>query len=168
MVHTAYKKYVYAQVPPPYTASSPIGASRSAASPDQVQRCNFLLHHNERHSVKGTWHIDTTLVVPESFLPPLSECNGLWNEMDKASIKRREKDGRKNQNLICEPTLANQGVRPNLMLRSRIGRVQGEVNVTSGDGVPRMAVIVAESKEDSVKLQVFEWAYNGSVCRTRV
>ncbi|KAG8792602.1 hypothetical protein FRC12_005541 [Ceratobasidium sp. 428] len=74
--------------------------------------------------------------------------------MDKASVKRRQKDGRKNQNLIYEPNLANQGVRPNLMLRSRIGRVQGEVDVMSGDGVQRMAVIVAESKEDSVKLQV--------------
>ncbi|KAG8788600.1 hypothetical protein FRC12_014405 [Ceratobasidium sp. 428] len=145
---------VYAQGPPPYTASSPTGVPNSVASPDQVQRCNFLLQHNERHSVKGTWHIDTALVIPESFLPPLSECNGLWNEMDRASIKRREKDGRKNQNSIYEPTLENPGVRPNLMLRSRIGRVQGEVDVMSGDGIPRMAVIVAESKEDSVKLQV--------------
>ncbi|KAG8710133.1 hypothetical protein FRC09_000289 [Ceratobasidium sp. 395] len=99
---------VYAQGPPPYTPSP--RASDSVASPNQVQRCNFLLHHNERHSIKGTWHIDTALVIPESFLPPLSECNGFWNEMDKASIKRREKDGRKNQSFTYGPVLANQGV----------------------------------------------------------
>ncbi|KAG9092713.1 hypothetical protein FS749_015493 [Ceratobasidium sp. UAMH 11750] len=137
--------------PPPYTASPAINSS---PAPSLAQRCNYLLEYNERHSVKGTWHVDTALVMPESLLPPLSECNGVWNEMDKNSIKRREKDGKKPQTWIYEPTPVNQGVRPNLMLRSRIGRVQGEVHVTSGDGVPRMAVIVAESKEDSAKLQV--------------
>ncbi|KAG8717205.1 hypothetical protein FRC08_007987 [Ceratobasidium sp. 394] len=138
--------------PPPYTASP---ATTSSSPPSSLaQHCNYLLEHNERHSVKGTWQVDTALVVPESLLPFISECNGAWNEMDKNSIKGREKNGKKHQTWIYEPTPANQGVRPNLMLRSRIGRVQGEVHVTSGDGVPRMAVIVAESKEDSAKLQV--------------
>ncbi|KAG9098675.1 hypothetical protein FRC07_010604 [Ceratobasidium sp. 392] len=138
--------------PPPYAASPRPANSYSPSEP--AQRCNYLLAHNERHSVKGTWLVDTTLVVPESLLPPLSECNGVWNEMDKASIKRRGKDGRRSQNWIYEPISVHQGVRPNLMLRSRIGRVQGDVYVTSGDGVLKMAVIVAESKEDSAKLQV--------------
>ncbi|QRV97069.1 hypothetical protein RhiJN_25088 [Ceratobasidium sp. AG-Ba] len=137
--------------PPPYDAaaagSSNVDYDTIAAS---AQRCNFFLERHGGSSIKGAWQVDTSLVhVPTNYLQPLSDCNGFWNGMDKNSIKERRK-GRP----LYGPVLDNAGVRPNLMLWTRSGRIDGDVYVNSGDGTPRMAVIVAESKEDSVKLRV--------------
>ncbi|KAH7335874.1 hypothetical protein B0J17DRAFT_57280 [Rhizoctonia solani] len=126
--------------------------------------CNFLVERKKNSSLKGIWNLDTGLPVPESLHPPISEFNGFWNEMDKKAQKAREKArkkhegggwGRKKSSEPYQPPkLANEGVKPNLMLASNDGGVQAEVNVSASDGVPRLATIVAESNDGSVKLTV--------------
>jgi hypothetical protein len=92
----------------------------------------------------------------------MSAFNGIWNEMDKKAVKQREKEKKKREGggwgrkKVVDTTppklLANEGVRPNLMLWSKDGGVQADVNVVSAG--PDMAVIVAESHDGSVKLSV--------------
>lgn len=114
--------------------------------------------------MKGLWTVDTALAIPETLRPPMSDFNGVWNEMDKKSIKQREKEKKKREGggwgrkKVVDTTppkpLLNEGVMPNLMLISKNGSVQGDVNVVSGDGAARQAVLVAESLDGSVKLNV--------------
>ncbi|KAF8601061.1 hypothetical protein BDV93DRAFT_251291 [Ceratobasidium sp. AG-I] len=134
-----------------------------APRPDLPRRCNFLVERNDS-SVKGTWTVDTALIIPEALRPPISEFNGVWNEMDKKAIKQREKEKKKREGggwgrkKVVDTTppkpLLNEGVMPNVMLISKNGSVQGDVNVVSGDGAIRQAVVVAESLDGSVKLNV--------------
>jgi hypothetical protein len=80
--------------------------------------------------------------------------------MDKKSFNQREKDnkkrgdGRKFIDNTAPGPRTNEGVCPNLMLWSKDGSVQAEVNVFSADGVSRMAAVVAESVYGSDKLSV--------------
>lgn len=84
--------------------------------------------------------------------------------MDKKSVRAREKEKKKREGggwgrkKVVDTTppkpLLNEGVMPNLMLMSKNGSVQAEVNVVSGDGAVRQAVVVAESLDGSVKLSV--------------
>ncbi|KAF8745730.1 hypothetical protein RHS02_01207, partial [Rhizoctonia solani] len=130
----------------------------------ESQSCNFLSEHRRNASIKGVWNLDTGLPVPESLRPHVSEFYGFWNEMDKKSQKIREKErkkhegcrwGRKKSNELYQPPkLANEGVMPHLMLASKNGSVQAEVNISSSDGVPRLVTVVAESNDGSVKLTV--------------
>ncbi|KAF8750934.1 hypothetical protein RHS01_09063 [Rhizoctonia solani] len=113
---------------------------------------------------QSVWNLDTGLPVPESLRPHVSEFYGFWNEMDKKSQKVREKErkkhegcrwGRKKSNELYQPPkLANEGVMPHLMLASKNGSVQAEVNISSRDGVPRLVTVVAESNDGSVKLTI--------------
>ncbi|CAE6533191.1 unnamed protein product [Rhizoctonia solani] len=129
----------------------------------ESQTCNFLSERKKNSSLKGVWNLDTGLQVPES-LHPISEFYGFWNEMDKKSQRVREKARKKHEGggwcrkkstePYQPPKLANEGVKPNLMLASNDGGVQAEINVSARDGVPRMATIVAESNDGSVKLVV--------------
>ncbi|KAF8684268.1 hypothetical protein RHS04_01625 [Rhizoctonia solani] len=130
----------------------------------ESQSCNFLSEHRRNASIKGVWNLDTGLPVPESLRPHVSEFYGFWNEMDKKSQKVREKErkkhegcrwGRKKSNELYQPPkLANEGVMPHLMLASKNGSVQAEVNISSSDGVPRLVTVVAESNDGSVKLTI--------------
>ncbi|KEP49152.1 hypothetical protein V565_106720 [Rhizoctonia solani 123E] len=130
----------------------------------ESQACNFLAERKKNSSLKGVWNLDTGLPVPESLHPPISEFYGFWNEMDKKSQRAREKarkkhsgggwGRRKSSEPYQPPKLNNEGIKPNLMLASNDGGVQAEVNVSASDGVPRMATIVAESNDGSVKLTV--------------
>ncbi|KAG8717206.1 hypothetical protein FRC08_007988 [Ceratobasidium sp. 394] len=150
----------------------------------EPQHCNHLVERNERSSVRGTWYLDTSLVIPEPLIPDMSNFNGIWNEMDKKSIKQREREkkkregggwGRKKTVDTTPPKpLKNEGVRPNLMLWSKDGGVQAEVNLVSE--TKDMAVIVAESHDGSVKLtsaatpqplRIFAISADGSV-RVRI
>ncbi|CAE6476732.1 unnamed protein product [Rhizoctonia solani] len=130
----------------------------------EFKPCNFLAEQKKNSSLKGVWNLDTGLPVPESLRAPISEFYGFWNEMDKKSQKARERERKKHEGgrwgrkksaePYQPPKLANEGVRPNLMLSSKDGGVQAEVNVLASDGVPRVATIVAESNDGSVKLTV--------------
>ncbi|CAE6446987.1 unnamed protein product [Rhizoctonia solani] len=153
----------------------------------ESQNCNFLSERKKNSSLKGIWNLDTGLPVPESLRPHISEFYGFWNEMDKKSQKAREKErkkheggrwGRKKSNELYQPPkLANDGIIPHLMLASKNGGVQAEVNVSASDGVPRLATIVAESNDGSVKLtltappdqslRIFAISMDGSV-RVRI
>ncbi|KAF8601060.1 hypothetical protein BDV93DRAFT_608300 [Ceratobasidium sp. AG-I] len=154
--------------PPPQPVFTP---SRSLTSPiaepvpgsSRPRNYNYLIQRND-NSVRGAWFINTAIDVPEALRPPAPEYSGFWNEMDKKSIKQREKEKKKREgggwgrkktidNTPPKP-LANAGTRPNLMLITKDGSIQADVNVVSGDGVVRMAVVVAESKDGSVKLNV--------------
>lgn len=93
-------------------------------------------------------------------MPDMSNFNGIWNEMDKKSVRQREKERKKRQGggwgrkKIVDTTppkpLKNEGVRPNLMLWSKDGGVEAEVHLVSK--ARDTAVIVAESHDGSVKL----------------
>ncbi|KAG8686334.1 hypothetical protein FRC11_009112, partial [Ceratobasidium sp. 423] len=142
---------------------SPSMDSEPSPRPES-QTCNFLAEQKKNSSLKGVWNLDTGLPVPESLRPPISEFYGFWNEMDKKSQKARERE-RKNHEVgwwgrkksvepYQPPKLANEGVKPNLMLSSKDGGVQADVNVSASDGVPRVATIVTESNDGSVKLTV--------------
>ncbi|KAJ1300501.1 hypothetical protein OPQ81_005314 [Rhizoctonia solani] len=130
----------------------------------EPQSCNFLSVQKKNSSLKGVWNLDTGLAVPESLRPPISQFYGFWNEMDKKSQKARERERKKHEGgrwgrkksvePYQPPKLANDGVIPNLMLSSKDGGVQAEVNVSASDGFPRVATIVAESSDGSVKLTV--------------
>ncbi|CCO34553.1 hypothetical protein BN14_08655 [Rhizoctonia solani AG-1 IB] len=176
--------------PPLSPDQHPHHSSSMDSEPSQrieSQNCNFLSERKKNSSLKGVWNLDTGLPVPESVRPAISEFHGFWNEMDKKSQKAREKErkkhegsrwGRKKSNDPYQPPkLANEGVIPHLMLASKNGGVQAEVNVSASDGVPRLATIVAESNDGSVKLtisaspdqslRVFATSMDGSV-RVRI
>ncbi|QRV82851.1 hypothetical protein RhiJN_10866 [Ceratobasidium sp. AG-Ba] len=123
--------------PPPYSSSSSAGAS-STPNPVPQPRCNYLLNHQSNGSVKGTWHVDTTLAIPESILPPITDFDGRWNEDVKKARKRK--------------TPFPSEVRPNLMLMSDYGSVNADVHILPSNRGP--ALIVAESKNGSVDLVV--------------
>ena len=130
------------------------------------------------------------LEIPESLRPPMTEFHGFWNEMDKKAVKAREKErkarekaakggwGRKKVVVesLPEKRLANEGVRPNLMLASKDGGVQAEVSVSPGP-TREVATVVAESNDGSVKLtlndpsgqglRIFAISMDGSV-RVRI
>ncbi|KAG8741029.1 hypothetical protein FRC10_003452 [Ceratobasidium sp. 414] len=94
---------------------------------------------------------DSKSDVKDSQFPPMnSGSNGsqAYGLRQSTSIHRQPSG---NQLIPSTSSRSTPQLSPRTQL---IGRVQGEVHVTSGDGVPRMVVIVAESKEDSVKLQV--------------
>ncbi|QRV82875.1 hypothetical protein RhiJN_10891 [Ceratobasidium sp. AG-Ba] len=148
------------QALPPITRAP----SSPSVAPDapQPQYCNHLLERKDRSSVRGTWYLDTSLVIPEPLIPDISHFNGVWNEMDKKSIRQREKEKKKREGggwgrkKVVDTTplkpLKNEGVRPNLMLWSKDGGVQADINLVSG--AKDMAVIVAESHDGSVKLNI--------------
>ncbi|KAG8788599.1 hypothetical protein FRC12_014404 [Ceratobasidium sp. 428] len=136
--------------------SSPRGSTPdfdpSAPPLNLPPRCNRLLENKNDHSIKGVWHVDTALSVPEALCAPLEEFDGEWNESDP---KKRKKDKGKRRSSDSVPTVGpDAGVRPNLMLRSKNGSINGEVHVVSSDGVARPGLIVAEGHNGSVSLEV--------------
>ncbi|KAG8710132.1 hypothetical protein FRC09_000288 [Ceratobasidium sp. 395] len=168
---------------PPVSKLPPSPNPNADAPPPQ--HCNHLVERNERSSVRGTWYLDTSLFIPEALIPDMSNFNGVWNEMDKKSVKQREREKKKREGggwgrkKVVDTTppklLKNEGVRPNLMLYSKDGGVQAEVNLVSGTN--DVAVIVAESHDGSVKLivnatkpqpvRVYAYSADGSV-RVRI
>lgn len=119
-------------------------------------RCNNLVERNQNSSVKGIWHVDTALSIPEALLAPLDEFDGTWNEADQKARKERrklEKKGKCRSGASPIPN-ANVSTRPNLMVHSKNGAVSAEVHVVSSDGYVRPATVVAESHNGSVTLEV--------------
>ncbi|KAF8601057.1 hypothetical protein BDV93DRAFT_546026 [Ceratobasidium sp. AG-I] len=128
--------------------------------PNLPPRCNNLIERNQNSSVKGVWHVDTAMSIPEALLAPLDEFDGTWNEADQKTRKERrklEKKGKYRSGASPIPS-PNALVRPNLMLHSKNGAVSAEVHVVSSDGRERPTLVVAESQNGSVTLEVREYA----------
>ncbi|KAG9124635.1 hypothetical protein FRC07_010845 [Ceratobasidium sp. 392] len=138
----------------PYESSSDFGAQ---VPPGNLPPpCNYLLENNNDHSIKGVWHVDTALAIPEALRAPLEDFDGAWNETD---MKKRKKDKGKRKSSDPVPAAGpDAGVRPNLMLRSKNGSITGEVHVVSSDGVVRPGLVVAEGHNGSVTLEVNSYA----------
>jgi hypothetical protein len=124
-----------------------------APRPDLPPRCNHLIVRNQNSSVKGTWHVDTALVIPEALLAPLEEFDGTWN-LNEQMRKKKDKKGKRRSSDSVPTSNPNAAIRPNLMLRSQNGSVGGEVHVVSSDGAVRPVLIVADGYNGSVTLEV--------------
>ncbi|QRV97038.1 hypothetical protein RhiJN_25057 [Ceratobasidium sp. AG-Ba] len=121
--------------PPPYPSTS----FTEAQSESIHQRpCNYLLNHKAEGSIKGIWTVDTSLSIPESILPPITEYDGRWNK----DLKEARKD---------KKPLPSE-VRPNLMFMCNDGSIKADVHISPSKGGP--AMIVAESKDGCVDLVV--------------
>ncbi|CAE6473786.1 unnamed protein product [Rhizoctonia solani] len=182
------------QSPPPYTPSSPFTTSGdqkplptppASSAGDYEPRlpqglpppCNHLIQRRSNDSVKGTWHVDPAMSIPDALLASMEDFDGKWNEADQKARKERnklEKKGkRRSDNLPAVPN----AIRPNLMLSSDNGSVDAKVHVISSDGEPRTGLIVAEGRNGSVvldiktytphPLRIYALSENGSV-RVRV
>ncbi|KAG8724156.1 hypothetical protein FRC09_000050 [Ceratobasidium sp. 395] len=139
--------------PPSYASTTLIGStSTSHAADPSPPRCNHLLEHKTHANINGTWHVDTSLAIPDSLLPPINEFDGKWNERARSTRKAREQAERKKTGQPQSPIISE--VRPNLMLVSEYGAVRGDVNVISSDDSVRQAVIVAETRNGSIDLSV--------------
>lgn len=128
---------------------------------DLPPRCNHLVERKTNGSVSGTWHVDTALVIPEQLLPPITDFDGSWNQDAQKARKEREKELKRRQreggrrssgDLFPLPPLVE--VRPNLMLGSTNGAINGKVHIVSSDGLMRQAVVVAQGTNGSVSLVV--------------
>ncbi|CAE6476724.1 unnamed protein product [Rhizoctonia solani] len=185
------------QSPPPYSPSSKFTNSgdlkplptppqsppaSTAGDPDRLPQglpppCNHLIQRRTNDSIKGTWHVDPAMPIPDALLAPIEEFDGSWNEVDQKTRKERkklEKKGKRRSESL--PTSAN-AIRPNLMLSSNNGSIDAKVHVISSDGQPRTGLIVAEGRNGSVvldiktytpyPLRIYALSENGSV-RVRV
>ncbi|KAG8749906.1 hypothetical protein FRC11_010927 [Ceratobasidium sp. 423] len=186
------------QSPPPYTPSSkftnsgdqkplptpPHSPPASSAGDSEFRLpqglpppCNHLIQRRSNDSIKGTWHVDPAMPIPDALLAPIEDFDGSWNEVDQKARKERkklEKKGkRRSENL---PTPAN-AIRPNLMLSSNNGSIDAKVHIISSDGQPRAGLIVAEGRNGSIvldiksytphPLRIYALSENGSV-RVRI
>ncbi|KAG8711337.1 hypothetical protein FRC09_020651 [Ceratobasidium sp. 395] len=139
--------------PPSYASTTLIGStSTSYAADPSPPRCNHLLERKTHANINGTWHVHTSLEIPDSLLPPTNEFDGKWNEGAQSTRKAREQAERKKNGQPQSPTTLE--VRPNLMLVSEYGTVRGDVNVISSGGPMRPAVIAAETRNGSIDLAV--------------
>ncbi|KAG8792641.1 hypothetical protein FRC12_005363 [Ceratobasidium sp. 428] len=141
------------QSPPSYTSATLAGpASTSYPARPSIPRCNHLLERKTHANINGTWHVDASLEIPDSLLPPINEFDGRWNKRAQSTRKAREQAERKKTGQPQSPTIPE--VRPSLMLVSEYGMVRGEVNVISNDDSMRQAVIVTETRNGSIDLSV--------------
>ncbi|QRW11618.1 hypothetical protein RhiLY_10617 [Ceratobasidium sp. AG-Ba] len=141
---------------PPFSDDQASEFDVGSAPPSNLPpRSNHLIEYNHDRGVKGVWHIDTALAIPEALLAPLEQFDGVWNESDQ---KKKKKDKGKRKSGDSTPTRVNVNVRPNLMLGSKNGSVAGEVHVVSSDGIVRPGLIVAEGHNGSVSLDVRTYA----------
>lgn len=168
------------QSPPPYTPSAAFSSTSdrkplptppqspppSSTGPgptppaDIPPPCNYLLQRRSNESIKGVWHVDTAMSIPDTLLAPIEDFDGAWNETDAKARKERkklEKKGKRRSEDSPMPSTARD-IRPNLMLQSKNGSINADVHVVSSDGTARPALIVAEGHNGSVTLQVRDYA----------
>ncbi|KAG9080806.1 hypothetical protein FRC06_006145, partial [Ceratobasidium sp. 370] len=141
--------------PPPQTALPP------GSWPVLPPACNYLIDRRSNNSLNGTWHVDTALVIPPALLRPYSEFDGAWNQETQAARKKRDKEQKKRNgwwskriNGELPPLPPIREIRPNIMLDSTNGSVNGKIYVSSGDRVARQSLIVAQGNNGSVALAV--------------
>ncbi|KAG8732577.1 hypothetical protein FRC10_000821 [Ceratobasidium sp. 414] len=141
--------------PPPRTALPP------GSWPVLPPACNYLIDRRPNNSLSGTWHVDTALVIPQALLRPYAEFDGVWNQETQAARKKREKEQKKRNGWWSRrihgelpPLPPIREIRPNIMLYSTNGSVNGRIYVSSDDRVARQSLIVAQGDNGSVTLAV--------------
>ncbi|CAE7234137.1 unnamed protein product [Rhizoctonia solani] len=182
------------QSPPPYTPNSgftksgdhkPLPTPPASLTGDSEPRlpqglpppCNYLIQRRSNDSIKGTWHVDTAMPVPDALIAPIQDFDGTWNEADQTARKERkklEKKGKGRSDNLPTPT---NGIRPNLMLSSHNGSVDAKVHVIASDDQLRTGLIVTETRNGSIvldiktysihPLRIYALSENGSV-RVRI
>ncbi|CAE6464632.1 unnamed protein product [Rhizoctonia solani] len=155
--------------PPPYspTASSsnnpyqdstqPAFKPLSSIRPNLPPRCNYFIDRKVFGGVKGTWHVDTALDIPERLLLSVDQFNGYWNREAQRTRKTWPDGVRKRQERTSDSKGAlNPSVdtRPNLMLATINGAIGGDIHVMSSDGLVRQATLVAEGFNGAVTLKI--------------
>ncbi|KAG9077789.1 hypothetical protein FS749_010267, partial [Ceratobasidium sp. UAMH 11750] len=142
-------------LPPPQTALPP------GSWPNLPPACNYLIERRSNNSLNGTWHVDTALVIPRRRLRPYSKFDGAWNQDTQAARKKRDKEQKKRDgwwsrriNGEQPPLPPIKETRPNIMLYSTNGSVNGKIYVSSSDRVARQSLIVAQGNNGSVSLAV--------------
>jgi hypothetical protein len=136
-----------------------MGDPGPAPPADLPPACNHLLQRRSNDSIKGVWHIDTALSIPDGLLAPVEDFDGLWNDVDQKARKERKKLEKKGKLRSEDNTSNPNAVRPNLMLQSKNGSISAEVHVVSSDGVARPGLIVMEGHNGSVVLEVVSQAH---------
>ncbi|KAJ1300503.1 hypothetical protein OPQ81_005316 [Rhizoctonia solani] len=163
------------QTPPPYTPSprftnsgdqkplptpphSPPESSTSDYEPRLPQGlpppCNHLIQRRSNDSIKGTWHVDPAMSIPDALLASFEDFNGIWNEADQKAQKERKKLEKKGKGRAENRPLSPNAIRPNLMLSSSNGSIDAKVHVIPSDGQPRTGLIIAESRNGSIVLDI--------------
>lgn len=144
-----------ARPPPPQTGLPP------GSWPVLPPACNYLIERRSNNSVNGTWHVDTALTIPDALLRPYSEFDGSWNREAQEARKKRDKEQKKRDgwwsrklNGEQPPLPPIKEIRPNLMLCTTNGSVNGKVYISSGDRIARQSLIVAQGSNGSVGLTV--------------
>ncbi|KAF8601054.1 hypothetical protein BDV93DRAFT_524955 [Ceratobasidium sp. AG-I] len=141
---------------PPISPASDFASGSIVPRADLPPCCNNLIERKKDGRITGIWHVDTSLLIPESLLAPIEDFDGLWNEAQRKA--RESQTGPQNKDQIRNNTLLspriNGSIRPNLMLHSGDGSVNAKVHVVSSDGRTRPVVIVAESRDGSVTLEM--------------
>ncbi|CAE6356682.1 unnamed protein product [Rhizoctonia solani] len=182
------------QSPPPYSPSSaftnlsdhkPLPTPPASSTGDYGPRlpqglpppCNHLVQRRSNDSIKGTWHVDPAMPIPDALLAPIEDFDGTWNEADQKARKERKKLEKKGKRRSETPPTSTNETRPNLMLSSTNGSVDAKVHVISSDDQPRTGLIVTETRNGSIvldiktctphPLRIYALSENGSV-RVRV
>ncbi|CAE6400461.1 unnamed protein product [Rhizoctonia solani] len=181
------------QSPPPYSPSStftsgdhkPLPTPPASATDDYEPRlpqglpppCNHLVQRRSNDSIKGTWNVNLAMSIPDVLLAPIEDFDGTWNEADQKARKERKKLEKKGKRRSETPPTPTNGIRPNLMLSSNNGSVDAKVHVISSDDQPRTGLIVTETRNGSIvldiktytplPLRIYALSENGSV-RVRV
>ncbi|KAH7335876.1 hypothetical protein B0J17DRAFT_719523 [Rhizoctonia solani] len=182
------------QSPPPYAPSSPFttsgdqkplptppassaGEHESRVPEGLPPPCNHLIQRRSNDSIKGTWHVDPAMPIPDALLASIEDFDGRWNEADQKARKERKKLEKKGKRRSDNSSAGPNAIRPNLMLSSSNGSIDAKVHVVSSDGDPRTGLIVAEGHNGTVvldiktytphPLRIYALSHNGSV-RVRV
>ncbi|CUA67721.1 hypothetical protein RSOLAG22IIIB_07558 [Rhizoctonia solani] len=182
------------QSPPPYTPSSafsdsgdqkPLPTPPASSAGDYEPRlpqglpppCNYLIQRRSNDSIKGTWHVDPAMPIPDALIASVDDFDGTWNEAEQKARKERKKLEKKGKRRSDNPPTSTNGIRPNLMLSSSNGSIDAKVHIVSSDDQPRMGLVVAEGRNGSIvldiktytpcPLRIYALSENGSV-RVRV
>ncbi|GAB1520498.1 hypothetical protein RhiTH_003575 [Rhizoctonia solani] len=130
--------------PPPYspTASSSTTTHQDgipSIRPNLPPRCNYFIDRKIFGGIKGTWHVDTALHIPEQLLLPINQFDGYWNREAQRirKIRGEELRMRRAQTLgsKTDPSVSLIDTRPNLMLSTTNGAISADVHVLSSDGM---------------------------------
>ncbi|KAG8776976.1 hypothetical protein FRC12_000597 [Ceratobasidium sp. 428] len=142
-------------LPPPQTSLPP------GSWPVLPPACNYFVDRRSNNSVNGTWHVDTALVIPPALLRLYPEFDGIWNFDVQTARKKRDKEQKKRDGWWSKringeqpPLPPIKETRPNIMLYSTNGSVNGKIYVSSSDRVARQSLIVAQGNNGSVSLSV--------------
>ncbi|KAH9477582.1 hypothetical protein JR316_0009804 [Psilocybe cubensis] len=144
------------EAPPPYMdpqeGTSTIQSS-SRALPD-IKPSNFVCLSRQNDSIKGSWIIDPTMIIPSAFLPSLTDGE---TEETRGNISLMSRNGSIQAEIFVLPGTSNDDS------RRLTNRKQTIIRSSSANGTITLKIHEVASRGSRLPLQIKAFSANGSL-----